>query len=49
MSVYRHYDNCNQVASFYILPLSISITVYKYINWDTMELMGKQQDGSKTG
>jgi hypothetical protein len=25
MSVYRHYDNSNQVASFYKLPLSISI------------------------
>jgi hypothetical protein len=25
MSVYRHYDNGNQVASFYKLSLSISI------------------------
>jgi hypothetical protein len=25
MSMYRHYDNNNQVASFYKLPLSISI------------------------
>jgi hypothetical protein len=25
MSVYRHYDNSNQVVSFYKLPLSISI------------------------
>jgi hypothetical protein len=25
MSLYKHYDNSNQVASFYELPLSISI------------------------